>query len=47
MHSCPRPFSIRHTIVLDDPFPDPAELETLIPPESPQLQLEEVRACTS
>ncbi|GLC60770.1 cytochrome P450 monooxygenase 59 [Pleodorina starrii] len=33
-----RPFQnirIRHTIVLDDPFPDPPELEALIPPASP------------
>ncbi|GIL87990.1 hypothetical protein Vretifemale_16028, partial [Volvox reticuliferus] len=33
-----RPFQnirIRHTIVLDDPFPDPPELEGLIPPASP------------
>lgn len=26
---------IRHTYVLDDPFPDPAGLEELIPPDSP------------
>jgi len=26
---------IRHTIILDDPFPDPAGLEKLIPDRSP------------
>ena len=27
---------IKHTYVLDDPFPDPDELEVLIPPSSPE-----------
>ncbi|PNH02850.1 Peptidyl-prolyl cis-trans isomerase-like 4, partial [Tetrabaena socialis] len=39
-----RPFQnirIRHTIVLDDPFPDPPELEALVPPESPPPQFGE------
>lgn len=34
---------IRHTIVLDDPFESPPELEALIPPASPEPQFEEVR----
>ena len=33
---------IRHTIVLDDPFDVPPQLEALIPPESPEPQFGEV-----
>jgi hypothetical protein len=34
--------SIRHTIILDDPFEDPPQLAELIPPQSPQPQFEQV-----
>lgn len=34
---------IRHTIILDDPFDNPPELEAIIPPASPEPQFEEVR----
>ena len=30
---------IKHTYVLDDPFPDPEELERLIPPSSPERSI--------
>lgn len=33
---------IRHTLVLDDPYPDPPELEPLLPPASPEAQFEQV-----
>ncbi len=33
---------IRHTIILDDPFDDPPELEALVPPASPEPQFGEV-----
>lgn len=33
---------IRHTVVLDDPFPDPPQLDEHIPDASPELVREEV-----
>ena len=33
---------IRHTHVLDDPFPDPPALEPLIPEASPEPEFEQV-----
>ena len=33
---------IRHTIVLDDPFDDPPQLEEHIPEQSPEPQFEKV-----
>lgn len=37
---------IRHTHVLDDPFPDPPGLEPLVPEASPEPQFERVSACS-
>jgi hypothetical protein len=34
--------SIRHTIILDDPFEDPPALEEHIPEASPEPQFEQV-----
>jgi hypothetical protein len=38
------PCSIRHTIILDDPFEDPPALEEHIPEASPEPQFEQVGA---
>eukprot|EP00983_Pelagomonas_calceolata_P064438 1148122-Pelagomonas_calceolata.AAC.2 len=48
VHGISQPYAcrIRHTIVLDDPFDTPPELEALIPPASPEPQFGEVSVFT-
>ena len=35
---------IYHTVVLDDPFPDPAALAEHVPPESPALTQQQIES---